>query len=88
MTLWRADNKGYCYAKDNAGVYESITPGYHESDRNMAIPIEEGDKLFEECMYLDKPHLMIPNNAKTWEKLGVRRLKGELVRLAYKQINS
>ena len=87
MTLWRANNQGYCFSKENAGVYESITPGYHESDKNMAIPVEEVDKLFEDCMYMGKPHLMIPNNAKTWKKLGVKRYKGELVRLKHNQVN-
>lgn len=38
ITLWRPDNKGYCWPAQWAGVYTEYIRGYHHSDENKAIP--------------------------------------------------
>ena len=46
ITLWRPKNGGYCFSKQMAGVYETLKEGYHDTEHNMAISIDMGDKLF------------------------------------------
>ncbi len=41
VTLWRPDNKGYCWPDGLAGQYETIEKGYHDSEGdNKPIPVE------------------------------------------------
>jgi hypothetical protein len=46
VTLWRPDNKGYCYMVEAAGVYgeADLIPGYHDGDDNVPIEIGSLDK--------------------------------------------
>ena len=81
VTLWRPDNKGYCYSKQMAGSYENPQAGYHDSQDNMPISEEKANELFESCMYDGEYRMMIPNNKKTWTKLGVKMTRDGLVRL-------
>jgi hypothetical protein len=38
LTLWRPDNKGYCWPMSLAGVYEDYEPGYHNDEGNTPVP--------------------------------------------------
>lgn len=72
ITLWRHDNKGYCYSKDNAGIYEHPKEGYHDNEDNMPINVEQADKLFLMIPYDGVDKLMIPNVKLVWDVLGVK----------------
>ena len=78
ITLWRPNNKGYCYSKDNAGVYEIPIKYYHDSDDNMPITTEQADKLFLTMPYDGVEKLMIPNIKLVWDILGVKMSKNGL----------
>lgn len=75
ITLWRPNNKGYCYSKSQAGLYEKPKDGYHDSEDNMSIKMEEANKLFIEALYDGQPKLMIPNCKVVREKLKVNQTK-------------
>lgn len=81
LTLWRPDNKGYCYSKENAGVYENPSKGYHDSEDNMPISIEQADKLFMTLPYDGEEKLMIPNIKLVWDSLGVKSGKNGLTKI-------
>ncbi|MCL1671738.1 hypothetical protein [Elizabethkingia ursingii] len=81
ITLWRSNNAGYCYSKENAGVYESPEKGYHDSDDNMPISVEDADKLFQKLPYDGIEKDMIPNNKETWGLLGVKMTKNGLIKV-------
>lgn len=72
LTVWQADNKGYCFSKEMAGLYESPIEGYHNSDKNMAISVEQANQLFILAMFQGQERMLIPNNSNTWKKLGLR----------------
>jgi len=80
ITLWRPDNRGYCYSKDNAGFYEPIKEGYHNDENNMPISKELANELFEELPYDGVLKMMIPNMKRVWVKLGVKMTKDGLIR--------
>lgn len=81
LTLWRHDNKGYCYSKENAGLYESPKKGYHDSEDNMPIKKESAEKLFKKLPYDGDLLDMIPNNKETWKVLNVKMTKNGLVKI-------
>lgn len=81
ITLWRANNAGYCYSKENAGVYEAPEKGYHDSDNNMPISVEDAEKLFQRLPYDFTEKDMIPNNEDVWKKLGVKMTKNGLKKI-------
>lgn len=72
ITLWRPNNSGYCYSKSMAGIYENPVKGYHDSDSNMPITVEQADKLFIEGKYDNETRMMIPNCKQVWEVLNVK----------------
>lgn len=72
ITLWQPGNAGYCFSKEMAGLYPEPREGYHNSDRNMIISQEKADELFVFTTYEGEQRHLIPNNKKTWEKLGVK----------------
>ena len=37
VTLWRPDNKGYCYPIELAGIYDGYENGYHHDEENHPI---------------------------------------------------
>jgi hypothetical protein len=42
ITLWRPDNKGYCWPISIAGTYNGFEFGYHLSDGNKPVVDSEG----------------------------------------------
>lgn len=80
ITLWKPYNRGYCYSKEMAGIYEIPESGYHDSDGNMPILITDADKLFEHLPYDGDLKLMIPNKKEVWDKIGVKMTRNGLVR--------
>lgn len=81
VTLWRPNNAGYCYGKAAAGRYTKIEEGYHNSEGNMPIKIEEAEKLFQTAMYDGAEREMIPNHAYLWRILGVKMTRDGLKRI-------
>lgn len=78
LTLWRPNNAGYCYSKEMAGTYENPEIGYHDSDINMPLPVQQADTLFQETMYDGQLKNMIPNTKETWKVLGLKMTKNGL----------
>ena len=80
ITLWRPTNAGYCYSKDNAGLYETPEKGYHDSNYNTPVKAEDAEKLFQKFPYDNVLKEMIPNNKETWKILNVKMTKDGLVK--------
>lgn len=80
ITLWRPDNKGYCYTKESAGLYEEIIKDYHDNESNMAVAEEILDRLFISVEYDGMQKHAIPNSQIIWDILGVKMTKHCLVR--------
>lgn len=78
ITLWRPRNAGYCYSKNNAGLYGVPQKGYHDSDSNMPISVEDAEKLFQKLPYDGITKDMIPNNKETWKFLNIKMTKDGL----------
>lgn len=38
ITLWRPDNKGYCWPVELAGLYKGYQHDYHNTEGNIPIP--------------------------------------------------
>ena len=75
ITLWRPDDKGYCWKLDSAGVYSEARVlehlGYYNSGcSNIAVPADLVRSLCREVEYDTKElGTCLPNNASTWKKL-------------------
>ena len=75
ITLWRADDSGYCWKLSSAGVYEEARVleclGYYNSGcSNVAVPADLVERLSCEVEYDTKEFgICLPNNADTWAKL-------------------
>ncbi|WP_061238229.1 hypothetical protein [Ectopseudomonas composti] len=75
ITLWRPDDKGYCWTMDRAGIYQEARVlehlGYYNSGcSNIAVPLAIAKTLAKEVEYDTKEHgLCLPNNAATWKRL-------------------
>jgi len=80
ITLWRANNCGYCYSKDFAGKYETPELGYHDSDTNTPIKVEDAELLFQMLPYDGTMRPMIPNTKEVWDKLNLKMSKHGLVK--------
>lgn len=80
ITLWGPDSAGYHFSREMSGLYETAEPGYHDSHDNMPISKELADSLFTPVIYEGKPKHMILNNAHTWNRLGLKWVKSDLVR--------
>lgn len=85
MTLWRPNDAGYCYAKENAGTYDEPKKGYHDNEDNMPISAD-----FDYFMTVKNPkycgteggtRLMIPNCQAVWDEIGIKLTKKGFVRL-------
>jgi hypothetical protein len=46
ITLWRPDNKGYCWPISLAGTYNGFEFGYHLSDGNKPVAVKDIPPLF------------------------------------------
>lgn len=71
VTLWRPDNSGYCCSMKNAGIYDAPIKGYHDSYDSVPVSVEMANSLCIEieCRPGENEHF-IPNNKKTWNRLG------------------
>lgn len=78
ITLWRPDNRGYCYAKEDAGVYMEIKEGYHNCDGD-SLPIEveklEGFFINSDIVSHNQVKRCIPNYKQVWDALGLKMTK-------------
>lgn len=81
ITLWRPNDRGYCYSKEEAGEYDSPQKDYHDSEGNMPISTEDADKLFISVNYDGHPKRMIPNCKAIWKQLGVKLYKNSLIKI-------
>lgn len=84
ITFWCSDNAGYCYSEARAGIYtdETLKEGYHNSEGNMPIKIEDAKKLFIELELDGEQKRVIPNHKIVWRALGVKMTKNGLLRVA------
>ena len=75
ITLWRANDSGYCWPLERAGVYaESLVLerlGYYNSGcSNIAVPVDLVKRLVVDIEYDTKEFgICLPNNANTWKQL-------------------
>ena len=75
ITLWRANDSGYCWPLERAGVYaESLVLerlGYYNSGcSNIAVPADLLKRLVVDIEYDTKEFgICLPNNANTWKQL-------------------
>ncbi len=75
ITLWRPDDRGYCWTLERAGVYQEQhvlqNLGYYNSGcSNVAVPLELVRSLSREVEYDTKEFgICLPNNAATWKEL-------------------
>ncbi|WP_339408004.1 hypothetical protein [Pseudomonas helleri] len=75
ITLWRANDSGYCWPLERAGVYaESLVLerlGYYNSGcSNIAVPADLVKRLVDDIEYDTKEFgICLPNNANTWKQL-------------------
>jgi hypothetical protein len=60
ITLWRPDNKGYCWPIAAAGIYTEVEDGYHNDGENVPVPVDSVQKFLKEdedgrlCLPLNK----------------------------------
>lgn len=75
ITLWRPDDKGYCWKLSSAGIYEEARVlehlGYYNSGcSNVAVHFDLVERLSREVEYDTKEFgLCLPNDAATWAQL-------------------
>jgi hypothetical protein len=75
ITLWRPDDRGYCWKLESAGIYEEARVlehlGYYNSGcSNIAVPADLVRKLSRQVEYDMNEHgVCLPNNARTWKQL-------------------
>ncbi|MCY1460353.1 hypothetical protein D9M71_779060 [compost metagenome] len=75
ITLWRPDDKGYCWKLESAGHYDEARVlehlGYYNSGcSNIAVPLSLVERLSCEVEYDTKEFgICLPNNAATWKQL-------------------
>ncbi|MCP1649445.1 hypothetical protein [Pseudomonas nitroreducens] len=75
ITLWRPDDRGYCWTLERAGRYEEPRVlehlGYYNSGcTNIAVPLTLVEQLAGEVEYDTKEFdICLLNNAATWRRL-------------------
>lgn len=75
ITLWRPDDKGYCWKVGSAGRYDEARIlghlGYYNSGcADIAVPLELVEQMVCEVEYDHKEFgICLPNNAATWKRL-------------------
>jgi len=81
ITLWRPNNAGYCWSKENAGIYEDFIDGYHKNENHIPITVDEFDKMAGVFRTESgKTATCIPNNLSTRRLLGVKINQGFLIK--------
>ena len=70
VKLWRSDCDRFCYFRENAGIFKNLDKKYFST--SLPISIKQADHLFEECEYNGHKQQLIPNNAATRSKLGLK----------------
>ena len=79
ITLWRPNNSGYCYAKDQAGQYSEIKEGYHNGEGDsMAIEVSKLDGFFINSdidSYKGESKKCIPNCKAVWDSFNLKATK-------------
>jgi len=79
ITLWAPDNAGYVTDTRSAGLYENPSVGYH--DEYFAMPVSQID-VERICIYASRRRTTsLPNTAKVWAALGVKKTSKGLTRL-------
>lgn len=82
LTLWRANNQGYCISQEMAGKYIEIKDGYHNSEDQLPIECKELDKLMITVENEDNREFKaVPNCSAIHRILGVKYKKSDLVKL-------
>lgn len=79
ITFWRENNAGYSMFKEGAGIYESYKSGYHDSDANIPVLVDEVEKLFKS----DGENNYLPNTPFVLGKLGLKFKNRKLIRLSH-----
>lgn len=83
ITLWRPNNAGYCYSKQDAGVYQEIEDGYHNGEGD-SLPVDKAildeffipvDVIGNSCSF----GRCIPNCKPVWEAFNLKMTKTGLV---------
>jgi hypothetical protein len=74
ITLWRPDDKGYCWLLPSAGIYDKQRIfdhlGYYNTGYDIAVPVDLVRELSSNVEYDTKEHgVCLPNNATTWKRL-------------------
>lgn len=75
ITLWRPDDRGYCWTLDRAGRYAEAQVmehlGYYNTGHDdIAVPLELVGQLACDVEYDTKESgICLPNNAATWQSL-------------------
>lgn len=72
ITLWRPNNAGYCFSFEMAGKYDVPEKGYHDSQDNTPIKIQEAEKI---AITLSDGRRVIPNTKVVWDILGMKMTK-------------
>lgn len=85
ITLWRPKNGGYCWALQNAGLYEDPKIGYHDSCNDVPIKTDDLERLAIEVSIERNGKIVsvIPNCKAIWDTLGLVWKKGNLTRKNY-----
>lgn len=75
ITLWRPDNRGYCWTIERAGAYQEPSVleslGYYNTGHSdIAVPASLVQELAKEVEYDTKEFgQCLPNDAATWKRL-------------------
>lgn len=75
ITLWQANDSGYCWKLETAGLYKEADVlerlGYYNSGcSNIAVPVEVVRELCQKVEYENLEFgVCLPNNASTWSQL-------------------
>lgn len=75
ITLWRPNNSGYCYVKEDAGIYNEIEEGYHNCEGDsLPIELEKLDQFFtdSDIIFDNQIKKCIPNCREVWDPLNLK----------------
>lgn len=81
LTLWRANNQGYCNAIQAAGRYEKPVPDYHDNEGNLPLMISGGPAVFLDYGIDPEGGLCIRNNPGNRKILKIDFKKGVLKKI-------